>query len=359
MKKTKDLIGPPSIGEVVEGKIIARGQSSVFVDLGFMGTGVVYGREYQKAKDSLKDYKIGDTIAAKIIGLENEEGYRELSLKEAEKESAWQELKELKEKGKSVKVKILGANKGGLLTSLRGIKAFLPVSQLSPEHYPRVEEGDKREILKKLQEFIGKELEVKILDLSFKEEKLILSEKAQAKEEAKEILKDYKEGDIIEGEISGIAEFGAFIKFPLKSAKKQKETPAQIEGLCHISELDWQLIEDPSDVVKLGDVVKAKIIKIDENNQVFLSLKQLKKNPWAEVENKYKKGDIVKGKVTKFNPFGAFVQLTPKIQGLCHISEFGSQKKMEESLEIGKEYNFKILSVEPAEHRITLKLEEK
>ncbi len=235
------------------------------------------------------------------------------------------------------------------MCTVQGIKAFLPVSQLSPAKYPRVEEGDKDEILRELQKLIDQELTVKILDLSIKEEKLILSEKAKTKEEVKEILKEYKEKDIVKGEISGIAEFGAFIKFPLESGKKQN-----IEGLCHISELDWQLVEDPSEVIKIGDIVKAKIIKIDDNNQVFLSLKQLKDNPWEKIAKEYKKGDSVKGKVTKFNPFGAFIQITPKIQGLCHISEFGSQEKMEKALEIGKEYKFKVLSVEPSEHRITL-----
>jgi len=354
MKKTKNLIGPPSIGKLIEGKVIARGKSSLFVNLEHFGTGVIYGAEYKKTKDMLKDYQPGDKISVKITGLENEEGYRELSLREAEKEFAWGRLKEIKEKGEGLKVKVTGANKGGLLCNVYGVKAFLPVSQLSPDKYPRVEEGNKEEILRKIQDFVGKELEVKILDLSLKEEKLILSEKAKTKEEVTQILTDYKEGDVIEGEISGIAEFGAFIKFPLSSQEDQEV----MEGLCHISELDWQLIEDPSEIISTGDEVKAKIIKIDENNQVFLSLKRLKDNPWKEIEKEYNKGDIVKGKVTKLNPFGAFIQLTPKIQSLCHISEFGSKEKMEEKLEIGKEYNFKILSIEPDEHRITLKLEE-
>ena len=164
----------------------------------------------------------------------------------------------------------------------------------------------------------------------------------------KEILKNYKAGDLVEGEITGITDFGVFIKFGDKG----------LEGLIHISELDWQLIEDPADIVKVGEKVKAKIISIVDD-KVSLSLKALKKDPWAGIEEKYKKGDMVEGKVTKFNPFGAFIQLTPKIQGLCHISEFGTKTKMEEKLKIGKKYNFQILSIEPKEHRMSLKLVEK
>ncbi|MCX6719754.1 MAG: S1 RNA-binding domain-containing protein [Candidatus Staskawiczbacteria bacterium] len=275
--------------------------------------------------------------------MENDEGYRELSLRDATKEIGWQRLKDLKESGQILSVRITGVNKGGLLTSLDGIQAFLPVSQLAPEHYPRVADADKQKILKELQKFIGKNLEVKILDLLAEENKLILSEKAKSEEKTKEVLKNYSKGDIIEGEITGIADFGAFIKF------------GEIEGLIHISELDWQLVENPTEVVKVGEVVKAQIIDIN-NNQVFLSLKSLKKNPWEEIEKEYKKGDVIKGKVTKFSAFGAFVEIKPKIRGLCHISEFESKEKMEEQLKLGETYEFAVLQVEPREHRMSLKL---
>ncbi|MCX6721021.1 MAG: S1 RNA-binding domain-containing protein, partial [Candidatus Staskawiczbacteria bacterium] len=242
-------------------------------------------------------------------------------------------------------------NKGGLLTSIDGIQAFLPVSQLAAEHYPRVTDADKQKILKELQKFIGKSLDVKVLDLLASENKLILSEKAKSEEKTKEILKNYNKGDVIEGEITGIADFGAFIKFPLDVEDKNQ----QIEGLIHISELDWQLVENPSEIVKVGENIKAQIIDIN-NNQVFLSLKSLKKNPWEEIEKKYKKGDVVKGKITKFSAFGAFVEIMPKIRGLCHISEFASKEEMEKQLEIDKEYDFEVLLIEPKEHRMSLKL---
>lgn len=349
-KTIKDEISPISVGSTVEGKVIARDRSSLFVDLGAQGSGIIYGREFYEVKDIIKNLKIGDIIHAKVVDMENEDGYRELSLKEATKQIGWQKIRDLKEKGETIKVKIVGVNKGGLLTSVEDIPAFLPVSQLSPEHYPRVSDADKQKILKELQKFVGKTLEVKILDLSPDENKLILSEKAKSEDKIKEILSNYKKGDIIDAEVSGIADFGVFVKFPALAEKS-----LQVEGLIHISELDWQLIENPANVVKIGDKIKAQIIEI-KNNQVFFSLKSLKENPWENIEKKYKKGDVVKGKVTKLNPFGAFVQVEEKIQGLCHISEFGSAKKMEEELKIGETYEFQISLVEPKEYRISLKL---
>ena len=388
-KKSKDASSPLQIGATIEGKVVARDRSSLFVDLGICGTGIIFGREFYRAKDVIKNLAIGDKVYAKITELENEEGYIELSLRDATKEISWQKLQNIKNSGEVLNVKITGVNKGGLLTNLDGIQAFLPVSQLAPEHYPRVADADKQKILKELHKFVGKTMDVKILDLLARENKLILSEKAKSEEKLKEILKDFKKGDTIEGEITGIADFGAFIKFPLSPTnfgdKMQKkisdeiDTPklvgdepaealvkegssdeepsksSQIEGLIHISELDWQLVENPAEVVKVGEIVKAKIININ-NNQVFLSLKALKQNPWEEIEKQYKKGDTIKGKVTKYSAFGAFVEIMPKIRGLCHISEFSSKDEMEKSLKIGESYDFQILLIEPKEHRMSLKL---
>ncbi len=337
----------PKVGEILTGQVIGQGRSAVYLDLGAFGTGVIYGKEFYAAKDSLRNLEEGTQVSAKLIELENEEGYRELSIEQASQELVWEELNKKKEKGEIFEVKISGANKGGLLTQVSGIPAFLPVSQLSSEHYPRVEGGDQQKILRELQKFINQKLTVKILDLSSKDNKLILSEKAREIGKIREILKQYKIGDIVEGIVTGIVDFGVFIKF----GKGNK----QIEGLCHLSELDWQLIEDPSDIVKIGQKVKAKIISITDD-KVSLSLKALKKNPWEDIEKKFKKGDIIKGKVIKFNPFGAFVRIAPKIQGLIHISEFGSQEKMKQELEMGKEYNFQILSVDPSRYSIILRL---
>ena len=344
----ENLSRPPRVGEIIEGKVVAKESGKLFLDLGPIGTGIIYGKEFYETRAKIKDLKIGDSLFAKIISLENEEGYIELSISQAGRELSFEALRRKKEEGEKISVKILGANKGGLISEVMGIPAFLPVSQLIPEHYPRVEKGDTAKILKELQKFVGRELEVKILDLSQKGEQIILSEKAKESDKIKEILASYKVGDVVDGEITGITDFGAFIKFG-------KE---ELEGLIHISELDWKIVEDPTEIVKVGDKLQAKIIDIS-GDKVSLSLKSLKKDPWLENEKQYKKGGIISGRVTKFNPFGAFVQVSPEIQGLCHISEFGLESKMKEKLEIGKEYDFQILEIRPEEHRMTLKLVEK
>jgi len=370
-EKLKEIVGSLSMGSLVWGTVVARDRSSLFIDLGPQGTGIIFGKEFYEAKEAIKNLNIGDKVYAKIVELENEEGYIELSLGDATKEINWQKLKEMKEKEEVIMVKITGVNKGGLLTDINGIAAFLPVSQLSSENYPRVDGADKQKILKELQKFIGKTLEVKVLDLFAKENKLILSEKTKTEQELKAILKNYKKSDVVEGKITGIADFGVFVKFPLETVVNENEqtsqqashititttknTDSSIEGLIHISELDWQLVENPNEIVKVGQVVKVQVIDIN-NNQVFLSLKSLKENPWEKIEKEYKKGDIIKGKVTSFNPFGVFVEVLPQIRGLCHISEFKSQKEMEESLKIGETYDFKILLIEPKEYRMSLKL---
>ena len=353
--KKNELLKPARPGDIIEGEIIGKGRSAVFLDLSPIGTGIIYGKEFQDAKEKLKDLNIGDKIFTKIVDLENEEGYIELSISEALKELAFETLRQKKEGGEIIKVKVLGANKGGLTTRVSGISAFLPVSQLSTEHYPKVESGDKTKILKELQKFIGQELEVKILDLSFKKDQVILSEKAKILDKTKEALKKYKVGDVVEGKITGITNFGAFIRFPaLNETKEETLKEEQLEGLIHISELDWKIIEDPAEIVNVEDKVKAKIVDIS-NGRASLSLKSLKKDPWEEIEKKYKKGKIVSGKVTKLNPFGAFVQLDEEIQGLCHISEF-KDERMENLLEVGKEYQFKILLIDEKEHRMSLRL---
>jgi len=243
---------PPKIGDIVEGKVILKKAFAIYLDLGVFGTGVIYGKEFKKAKKELKELKIGDKILAKIIDLENEEGFVELSVAGAAKEIALDVLRKKKEAGEKIKVKILGANKGGLLTKISGIDAFLPVSQLSPEHYPNVEDGDPEKILEKLKEFVGKEMEVKILGILEKDVQVILSEKL-AKEE-KEIAK-YKVGDVVEGEVSGITDFGLFLKFG-----------ENLEGLIPLAEID------PNLNFKIGERIKAKIVSIEKNRAV-LSLK--------------------------------------------------------------------------------------
>jgi len=345
------LISFPSIGEVIEGKLIEKNAKTLFFDLGTVGVGTISGKEYQRAGQDIKELKIGDSIFSKIINLENEDGYVELSLKEAGRDMNWAKLQEKLESKELIEAKVSEANRGGLRAKIYEVPAFLPVSQLSAKHYPRVKDGDKEKILEELRKFIGQTLQVQIIDLNPSEEKLIISEKAETQKKIKEIISKYQVGDVVEGEIGGIVDFGAFIKFPMDVPEEEK-----IEGLIHISELDYKLVKSPQDIVKVGETVKAKIIDIN-SDRVSLSLKALKDDPWKLIGEKYKKGDEIMGQVIKFNPFGAFVELQDGLQGLLHVSEFGSEKKMKELIDIKKEYKFKIILIDPEDHKIALGLQ--
>jgi small subunit ribosomal protein S1 len=352
----QNIATPPKKGQTVEGKIIGSGHFAVYIDLGSVGVGVIYGKEYYAAKDVLKHLQPESTIKAKVVEVDNEDGYLELSLTDAQKEVSWENLKETEQTSQTVMVNIAGANKGGLLAEMEGIKGFLPLSQLSIKNYPRVKDGDSNEILKHLQKLVGQQLEVKIIDVSPQENKLIFSEKAVTSRAINELLKQYKPGDIVEGKITGLADFGAFIKFPIIEEGNLEQEKTQAEGLIHISELDWQLIDDVSDVIKVGDIVKAKITDVSQDGRVSLSLKALKEDPWKGIDKKYKKGDIVEGEVVKVNQLGAFIEIDPKIRGLVHFSELSNQEKEKNNLQNGKKYKFEIIALDAETHRMGLRL---
>jgi small subunit ribosomal protein S1 len=201
-------------------------------------------------------------------------------------------------------------------------------------------------------------MKVCVIDTDREGQKLIVSEKAAYSEEEKKAISELKVGDVIEGEVSGVVDFGAFVKFLPPSKKDSQNEEDKLEGLVHISELAWQLIDNPREVVKTGDRVKAQIIGIDDT-RVSLSIKALQKDPWAEVGEKYNVGETYAGQVRKINHFGAFVYLDDDIHGLAHVSELLEQnpgKNIEDILEIGKTYKWKILSIEPREHRMGLAL---
>ncbi|MCX6813345.1 MAG: S1 RNA-binding domain-containing protein [Candidatus Azambacteria bacterium] len=342
----------PKVDDVVEGRVLKKSARTLYFDLGLWGIGIVYGIEFTNAQTIIKNLKIGDSAFAKILEVENEAGFRELSLVEAQSQKSWDLIRELKRTNKTIATKILSVNRGGLMVEIGGIAGFLPVSQLSSEHYPRVEGGDKNKILEELSKFIDQDFNVRVLDFNPKENKLIVSEKAAEEENLKQAIGRHQVGDIITGTISGIVDWGVFIKW-----SADEET---LEGLIHISELDWQLIENPADFIKVGDNVSAKIIDIT-NDRISLSLKQLKPDPWKVASAFLEKGMIVDGLVKKYNSFGAFVDVqaggkNEVLQGLCHISEFGSDEKMKKALEIGKKNQFKILAFVPEEHRMSLGL---
>lgn len=330
------------IGDIINGVVLEKEGARVYLDLGIFGTGIIYGKEYQNARDLLKGLKEGDTISAKIVDLENEDGVSELSVKEAGAEIAWKDIRELKESGDAIDLRISDSNKGGLVIEYKGIKGFLPASQLNSTHYPRVEGGDKDKISDELKKLVGQMLSVTILDIDLKTNKLIFTEKGGESEDVKKIIEKYNVGDAIEGDVTGVVEFGIFIKIE-----------DNLEGLAHISELDWGLVENPSQLFKIGDKVKAKIIAI-ERDKISLSVKALKSDPWEANKEKYKKGDIVIGKILRLNKFGTLVLLDAGIYGLAHISEFGTEKKMRETIESGKSYVFQIVVFQPENRKLSL-----
>jgi small subunit ribosomal protein S1 len=335
----------PKVGDVVKGKVIAASRREVRIDIEGVTTGVVRGRELFAESSIYKNLKAGDEVEATVIDLENENGDLELSFRFAGQQRAWEDLRKMFTTGEVIAVKILEANKGGLIVSVSHITGFLPVSQLSPDHYPRVSGGDKSKILEKLKTYIGESMDVRVIDVNERENKLIVSEKAVWEERQKDIISRYKVGDTVEGEVTALADFGAFVKFEA------------LEGLVHISEIAWQRIDHPRDLLKVGETVKAEIIGI-EGSKIFLSMKKLVEDPWKSVEEKYKIGEIVKGKVLKINPFGFFVELDPEIHGLAHISELSAKPVTDISTvgKIGDVLDFRIVSIEPKEHRLGLSI---
>lgn len=348
----------PMEGDKIKGKVIEIEKNGVYVELGDLGTGVVYGREVKDGLITRKKLQVGDEITASIVEFENDEGYVELSVREAALDEAWEDLISKKNSREVVATKIIDANKGGLMLEVNGIGGFMPVSQLTAEHYPRVEDGDKSKILEILKSYIGQEMNVCVIDASKEEEKLIVSEKEAYRDKEKKAVAELKIGDVIEGDVSGVVDFGAFVKFLPPSKKDSTSEEDKLEGLVHISQLDWQLIDNPRDVVKVGDRIMAKIISIDDT-RISLSIRELKNDPWSNVAKKYKIGDIMDGVVHKINHFGAFVYLDQDIHGLAHVSEFLSgypRKNIDDIVKIGKKYSWQIMSLEPKEHRMGLKL---
>lgn len=325
---------------LVEGTVLGKGKMSLYIDIG-TSIGAVYGRDYIEAKDVIKNLRTGDKITVKVLDFETPEGYTAFSLKEASKDVVWREVEEYKNQRITLNIPILDANKGGLILEWSGISGFLPTSNLKMTHYPRVEGGDKNKILEELKKLIGSPIQVIISDINYKDNTLIFSEKSVKDENTEKMISKYKVGDIIESEVSGIVDFGIFVKVDEK-----------LEGLVHISELDWSLVENPHEMFKIGDKIKAKIIEI-ENNKISLSIKSLKKDPWEEIKEEYHKGDIVKGVVIRFNKHGALTSLKEGVAGLVHISQFNDEKTMKSKLELGKSYLFQITLFSPEEHRLT------
>jgi small subunit ribosomal protein S1 len=333
-------------GDVIEGVITSVRKHEVWIDLGASGVGVVMRREIGHGQ-ALEE---GAKVTVSVVDPEMDEGHALLSMKRAAKDRGWDELQRLFDDQEIIEINAYDANRGGLLVELEGIRGFLPVSQLAADHYPRVSGADKDEILQKLNALVNQPLRARILDANRKENKLIFSEKEAVKDDMQSRLTELKVGDVVEGVVTGVIDFGAFVNVK------------GIEGLIHISEISWERVEDPRDYVKTGQDVKTKIIAIDKD-RLSLSLKQMSDDPWLGEVKAFKKGDVVEGKITRITPFGAFVQLSPAVEALVHVSEMsGGEEDAADPTEIFKlneKKQFKILDIDTEARKIALSLKDK
>jgi small subunit ribosomal protein S1 len=330
-------------GDVVEGLITAVKKNEIWVDLGAQGVGVVMRREISHGQK----LEAGQTITVSVIDPELDEGYALLSMRRAAKDRGWDELQRIHEANEIIEIMPYDANRGGLLIELEGIRGFLPVSQLAAGHYPRVSGADKDEILQKLHALTNQPLRVRVLDVSRKDNKLIFSEKEAVKDDMQARFSELKVGDSVEGVITGVIDFGAFVNVD------------GIEGLIHISEISWERVDNPRNYVKVGETVKAKIIGIDKD-RLSLSLKQMSEDPWLEQVKDFKPGDMVEGKVTRITPFGAFVQLSPSVEALVHVSEMSDDEAVdpEQLFQLNEKKQFKVLDVDRENRKIALSLKD-
>ncbi len=344
MAELGDNLLPFKEGDLVEATVLAVGGNRIWVDVAGQSLGFIPEREVT-TKSGLKK---GDKVFASVISMDSDEGNVVLSLKQADREKYWLEMSEKFDSGESVMVMITDANKGGLMSEIGGIQGFLPVSQLSPKNYPRVEGGNKDEILNRLRQFIGTEVSVKVINCDKESGKLIFSERAVSADEVKNKLDRINIGDRSKGKVTGIVDFGLFVSLD-----------PQVEGLVHISEVSWSRVTDLNKIFKVGDEIEAMIIG-KEDGRVSLSIKRLQDDPWVKAAKKYNVGDKVSGKVTKITPFGAFVSIEKGIDGLVHISELSAEHITDPNkiLELGREYEMKIISIEPSSHRLGLSLKD-
>lgn len=331
-------------GEVITGKVLSLRKHEVLIDLGAQGVGFVPRREVGFSR-ALKE---GDEVTASVVDAEMDNGYSLLSLRKAAKDRGWEEVIARQETGEVIDIVPYDANRGGLLVEFEGVRGFLPVSQLSAEHYPRVGSSDKDEILQRLNALVGVNFKVRILDCDRKANKLIFSEKEAIKDGLAARFEKLAIGDKVTGVVTGVVDFGVFVNVE------------GIEGLVHISEISWERVNNPGDYVKVGQAIDAKIISIDKD-RLSLSIKQLSEDPWLSEVDQFKPGTSVEGTVTRITPFGAFVQISPAVEALVHISELGEGEGAdpEKVFTLNERKKFVVLDVEKDSRKISLSLADK
>jgi small subunit ribosomal protein S1 len=332
-------------GELIDGAVVFRGKNKLLLDIGGVITGIVSGRELRDSFHTFHDLKLGDSVAAMVLEEENDEGMAVLSLRMASQQRAWDRFHKLVAEEGTMKFTAQEANKGGLLSNIDGIRTFLPVSQLAPSHYPRVNNADASEIITRLSKYIGHTFTVKIITMDEAAGKIVVSEREAMAEERSKALEHLKIGDAKEGIVSGVVKFGLFVTFD------------GLEGLVHISEIAWGHVKNPSEHAQMGDRVKVRIIGV-ESDKLSLSIKQLTADPWEAIAERYPVGKKVSGNVVRFADYGAFLQLEKDISGLVHLSELAHHKVADasEALKIGQKVEAQVINIDVDERRIGLSI---
>jgi small subunit ribosomal protein S1 len=329
-------------GDVIEGTIVRIDRNEVMVDVGYKSEGVIPSRELsvRKGVNPKELVNEGDKIQALVLDKEDDEGRLILSVKRAVYEKAWGDIQEIANNNKSIKGTVIESVKGGLIVDI-GVRGFLPASLI-----------DVRRV-KELTSYIGEEIEAKILELDRQRNNIVLSRKAHLEEEQSEerqgFLDDLQVGDVREGKISSIVSFGAFVDI------------GGMDGLVHVSELSWRHVENPNEIVKVGDKATVKVLEIDNDKErISLSIKQVNEDPWLDFELHYKDGDVVEGEVTKVVPFGAFITIGKGVEGLVHVSEIAAEKvdSPEMALALGQRVSVKITELDVEKRRVSLSIKQ-
>src|SRR6187455_3814087 len=333
-------IVPFEEGDVVTGKVVRIDKDEVLVDIGYKSEGVIPNNELsiRKSVDPHEEVELGEEVDALVLTKEDQDGRLILSKKRARFERAWRRIEAAAESGEPVIGAVIEVVKGGLIIDL-GVRGFLPASLVDIR---RVQDLD---------EFLGTSIECKVIELNRSRNNVVLSRRAVLEEERKEqrqqILDRLQPGMVIEGQISNIVDFGAFVDLD------------GIDGLIHISELSWSHVNHPSEVVAIGDDVRIKVLDIDRDRQrISLGLKQTQEDPWQRVVSTHRPGDVLEGSVTKVVAFGAFVEILPGVEGLVHISELADHhvESPSEVVEPGTKLNVKILEIDEERRRLSLSI---
>lgn len=327
-------------GEKLEGIVVDITRKKVTLDIGGKSEGIVAEKAFEEAKEFIKTLKVGDKVMAAVIIPESPDGVTILSFRHAAQDSSWEKLEDSLTKGTPVEVRVRGVNPSGVNVEIDGLAGFIPGSQLG------------KSVSKNIQNMIGRSLPVKAIEVNRQQNRIVLSEKAVSEaaqmDAAKKALEVVKEGEIYEGVVTSVLDFGCFVKVKVSGKGKKK---IELEGLVHVSELSWEKVESPSDIVSPGDKIKVQVIGKDKG-KLSLSIKQAQKDPWEDIDKRYTKDAKVKGEVVKVSDFGVFIQIEPGVEGLVHLTKIPPGKKLQK----GDMVNCYVEEIDQASRRLSLGL---